>query len=68
MVEPNPPSARMVSQWRSSFDRVPSAWLWQFVKGASMKRFFMAGPRVKLIGWNRSAWDKISPSGGARTP
>jgi hypothetical protein len=36
-----------VSQWNSSSDNRPSAWLWEFVSGASMKRFFIAGPRAK---------------------
>ncbi len=35
------------SQWNSSSDSVPSAWLCRLVSGASMKRFFMAGPRLE---------------------
>ena len=44
MVRPKPPSARIVSHRNSSSLSVPSAWLCKFVSGASMKRFFMAGP------------------------
>src|ERR1700731_1655880 len=50
MVRPKPPFARNVSQWNSSSESVPSAWLCRFVSGASMKRFFIAGPRANAIG------------------
>jgi hypothetical protein len=52
MTRPNPPCARIVSQRNSSSDSVPSAWLCVLVSGASMKRFFMAGPRVNERGSN----------------
>ena len=55
IVSPNPPSARMVSQRNSSSERRPSSWLCRFVSGASMKRFFMAGPRTKVSGSNNMA-------------
>src|SRR5579871_1718151 len=54
MTRPKPPSARIVSQWNSSSDSLPSGWLWQLVSGASMKRFFQAGPRVNDIGSRKS--------------
>src|SRR6185312_12474395 len=57
MVSAKPPSARMVSQRNSSSERQPSGWLWQLVSGASMKRFFIAGPRVSVSGSNSLALD-----------
>jgi hypothetical protein len=62
MVRPKPPAARRVSQWNSSSDKVPSAWLWQLVSGASMKRFCMAGPRAKLSGSNSCDIDRVIPA------
>jgi hypothetical protein len=47
----------MVSQWNSASDSRPSAWLCWFVSGASMKRFFMAGPWDSESGSNRFAMD-----------
>jgi hypothetical protein len=41
---PKPPRARIVSQRYSSSPSVPSAWLCQFVSGASSMRLAQAGP------------------------
>jgi hypothetical protein len=48
MISPKPPSARMVSQRKSSSEMVPSSWLCWFVRGANMKRFFMVGPWLNV--------------------
>src|SRR5690606_13652162 len=57
MVSANPPSARMVSQRCSASDSRPSAWLCVLVSGASMKRFFIAGPRASERGSNSFSTD-----------
>ena len=54
MVSAKPPLARQVSHLNSSSDNVPSGWLCRLVSGASMKRFFIAGPWLRLSGANRS--------------
>src|SRR5512141_2886196 len=67
MVSPKPPRARIVSQWNSSSDSVPSAWLWQFVSGASIRRLAIAGPWRKVSGSNRRGMDSRSVKGAGRT-
>mmetsp|Transcript_5132 Transcript_5132/g.12244 ORF Transcript_5132/g.12244 Transcript_5132/m.12244 type:complete len:211 (+) Transcript_5132:1298-1930(+) len=49
IVAPWPPSARFVSHRYSSSLILPSSWLWLFVKGASMKRFFMGRPPERKV-------------------